>query len=131
MASVGRPSKYEQRYCDMLLKDAEQGLSLTAFAGLIGVDRSTIDNWRDQHEEFFLAVKRHAAIRTRVLEQGLLSADMGPRVTARIFALKNAAPEEWKDKVQNEHSSPDGGPLKIEYVLPANHKPEEGYDSGE
>ncbi len=49
--------------------------------------------------------------------EGLLSADMGPRVTARIFALKNAAPEEWKDKVQNEHSGPQGGPIPVEWVI--------------
>lgn len=129
---AGRPTKYEPRFCEMLLEDAEKGLSLTAFAGLIRVARSTINEWMDAHPEFSEAVKQHAAIRTRVLEDGLLGADVGPRVTARIFALKNAAPEEWKDKSQAELTGANGAPLGITYVVPANHSAvTEGYDTGD
>lgn len=78
------------------------GLSLTAFAGCIGVARSTINEWIDNHAEFSEAVKIGQAKRTLILEQQLLSSEQGPRVTARIFALKNAAPDEWKDKTEQD-----------------------------
>jgi hypothetical protein len=71
---------------------------------MIGVARSTINEWMDAHPEFSEAVKVHAAKRTLCLERGLLSSDQGPKVTARIFALKNADPENWKDKHEHEHS---------------------------
>jgi hypothetical protein len=117
---AGRPTKYDPAFIDELLDDARNGLSLTAFAGKIGVARSTINEWMGAQPAFSEAVKQHAAIRTRVLEEGLLSADMGPRVTARIFALKNAAPEEWKDKVQQEHGGTDGGAIKMEFSWASN-----------
>lgn len=100
----GRPSKYSEAYCREVISAGEEGLSLTAFAGIIGVARSTINEWMGEHPEFSEAVKVHAAKRTLCLERGLLSSEQGPKVTARIFALKNAAPEEWKDKHEVEHS---------------------------
>lgn len=53
------------------------------------------------------------------------------RVETRLKLLAKWDPKRYGERIQNEHSNPDGGPLKIEYVLPTNHKPEEGYDSGE
>jgi len=98
MAKTGRPSKYSEAYCNEVIAAGDEGLSLTAFAGIIGVCRDTISEWVKQHEEFSAAVKIHGAKRTLYLERTLLSSDQGPKVTARIFALKNAAPEEWADK---------------------------------
>jgi hypothetical protein len=100
----GRPSKFSEAYCGEVISAGEAGLSLTAFAGMIGVARSTINEWIGEHPEFSEAVKVHQAKRTLALEQGLLSADVGPRVTARIFALKNADPDGWKDKQEIEHT---------------------------
>lgn len=74
------------------------GLSLTAFAGEIGVARSTVNEWMDNYPEFSEAVKVGKAKRTLALESSMLKAENGPKVTARIFALKNADPEEWRDK---------------------------------
>jgi hypothetical protein len=41
----------------------------------------------------------------------LLKAEASPIVTSTIFALKNAAGEDWRDK--QEHTGPDGGPIQI------------------
>lgn len=83
------------------------GLSLTAFAGDIGVARSTINEWIDNHPEFSEAVRVGKAKRTLALERGMLSAENGPAVTARMFALKNADPDEWREKQHVEHSVSD------------------------
>lgn len=80
------------------------GLSLTAFAGEIGVARSTINEWIDNYPEFSEAVRVAKAKRTLALERGMLTAENGPAVTARMFALKNADPEEWRDKRELQHS---------------------------
>ena len=96
--SGGRPTKYETKYCQAAIAFMGQGYSKTAFAGSIGVARDTLNEWASVHPEFSAAIKVGQSARVMCLEQGLLSSEMGPRVTARIFALKNADPEEWRDK---------------------------------
>lgn len=108
----GRPTKFKPAYCNEVIAAGQLGLSLTAFAGMIGVARSTINEWMAEYSEFSEAVKVHQAKRTLCLEQGLLSSEQGPKVTARIFALKNADPENWKDKQDVEHS----GSLNVHIV---------------
>jgi hypothetical protein len=101
---AGRPTKYSDVYCDEVIETMGTGLSLTAFAGVIGVARSTINVWMGEHPEFSEAVKIGTAKRVHYLERRLLDGEIGPRVTSHIFALKNADPEEWRDKVENHHT---------------------------
>lgn len=103
-APVGRPSKYEERFCDELIEFMGKGYSLTAFAGSICVARSTINEWMAAFPEFSEAARVGQARRTMKLEEGLISGESGPKVTGHIFALKNADPEGWKDKQEVQHS---------------------------
>lgn len=112
----GRPTTYLPQYCNEIIDAAKLGYSLTAFAGMIGVCRDTLYEWGKQHPEFSDAIKRHRAVRVHFLETGLLEAKNGQSVTSRIFALKNACPEEWVEKVVNEHSGPNGGAIPIKAV---------------
>lgn len=111
----GRPTKYKDEYCREIVNIMAEGFSLTAAAAELGLSRETVYAWeRDgEHPEFSDAVKVARAKRTLKLERDLLSAEAGPVVTSRIFALKNACPSEWADKVVNEHSGPSGGPIEI------------------
>lgn len=54
---VGRPTLYEQRYCEMLVEHCEKGKSIEAFAGKIGVSIDTIYEWAKVHPEFSEAKK--------------------------------------------------------------------------
>jgi len=108
----GRPSKYDPAYCEQVIDFMALGYSLTAFAGEIGVTVQTLHNWRAEHPAFFDAVRVGQAKRVRKLETDLLETDVGARVTSRIFALKNAGPDEWRDKQQHELSGPNGGPIE-------------------
>lgn len=109
----GRPTKYDPKYCDMIIETMSTGLSMTAFAGEIGVARSTINEWIANYPEFSEATRVAKAKRTLALERQMLSATSGPGVTARMFALKNADPDEWREKQQVEHSGPNGGPINV------------------
>jgi hypothetical protein len=80
-----------------------EGLSLTAFAGLIGQGRDTVYKWIRAHSEFSDAVSRARAARVLWLERKLLRSRKGAETTAAIFALKNAAPDEWRDVKTTEH----------------------------
>lgn len=118
---AGRPSKYDPKYCEEVVKVMGTGLSLTAFAGHIGTCRDTINEWRSVHPEFSDACRKGQAKRTQFLEGGMLERDMpGPAVNARRFALANAAPEEWREKQSLEHSGPNGGPIQTAVSINVN-----------
>lgn len=116
VSAIGRPSEYDPAFCEAVIAAGAQGYSLTAFAGLIGVHRDTLYAWGEAHPEFSDAMKRHKAVRVHRLEFGLLNSASAPVVTAHIFALKNACPEEWRDKVVQEHTGPNGGPVQISEI---------------
>lgn len=113
----GRPTKYDPRFCDMLLEDMKQGFSITAFAGSIGVARSTINEWAEAHPEFSEALDTGKAVRLRFWEQTAINVAAkgtgGPGAASVItFGLKNMGGDEWKDKQEVEHI----GALGVTYV---------------
>jgi hypothetical protein len=92
---AGRPSKYEERFCDEMEAFMAQGYSATAFAGHIGVSRSTIDNWAKEYPEFLEALNRAKAKRLLEWEKiGLKVAregGTGGQSTMITFGLKTWA----------------------------------------
>lgn len=98
----GKPSEYDVMYCDMVIEAMSQGLSLTAFAGMIRKSRETVYGWMSRHREFADAVTRARSCRTLFLEQKLLRSRKGAETTAAIFALRNAQPDEWRDVKHTE-----------------------------
>ena len=114
----GRPTKYDPSYCDLVIEDAKQGFSLSAFAGGIQVSRDTITGWREQHPEFDEACRTAKLVRARFLETGIMKEDIpGPAMNARKFALVNCAEEDWREKQSVELSGPNGGPIQSQSVV--------------
>ena len=117
MTEAGRPTKYVSAFCDQVIEAGAKGFSLAAFAGMIGVCRDTVQEWARVHPEFSAAVKAHKAKRAWIWEQRLMRiADEGGgngSATAIIFALKNVAPEEFADRVLNQHTGPTDGPVRL------------------
>jgi hypothetical protein len=74
-----------------------QGYSVTAVAGFLGVAKDTVYEWVRVHAAFSAAITAGRSMRVAALETKLLSTQVGVGVTAAIFALKNADPDEWKD----------------------------------
>jgi transposase-like protein len=82
----------------------ERGLSLAAIAGVIGVAQDTIYEWRKVHSDFSEACSRARSARILWWELKLGRSRKGAETTASIFALKNAAPDEWRDVRHTEHT---------------------------
>lgn len=101
----GRPSLYRPEYCDLVKEDMAKGYSLGAFAGLVGVNRSTLNNWMTDHPEFLEAVKEGKAKRLRQGETAmLLGATTKGGVgnpTLIMFWLQNMG---WREEVNMRHS---------------------------
>jgi len=118
---VGRPTKYEPRFCDELEACMAEGYSITAFAGKIGVSRSTINEWMSANPEFSEAVSRAKGKRLLHWETAALKVAKeggGPgTATVIVFGLKNMGDDEWRDKQEFEHSG--GAELSVTYVTTA------------
>jgi hypothetical protein len=115
---VGRPSKYEERFCAMLVQDMAEGFSASAFAGSIGVSRSTLNEWAEHHPDFSEALNTGKAKRLRFWEQTAINVAAkgtgGPGAASVItFGLKNMGDGEWVDVQRKELTGKDGEPLNV------------------
>ena len=101
---AGRPSKYKETYCGEVITHMSEGASLTSFAAEIGVCRDTIAEWANVHPEFSEAVKKGkakcAAWWEKQARLGAVGGAANP--TLCIFGLKNMAPDDWRDKTEQD-----------------------------
>lgn len=115
-APVGRPSKYDPSFCEAVVKVMGEGFSLGAFAGKIGVCRSTINEWMEQHPEFSVAVNRGKCSRLVHWEEAAMrvakSGGTGGSATIIVFGLKNMGSDDWADKSHQEITGKNGGPIE-------------------
>lgn len=85
-----------------------EGASLTAFAGEIGVSRTTVSTWMEEHPEFLAAVhvgKAKCAAWWERAGRNIAMGNGGPGAsTLAVFGMKNMAPDDWRDKTEVEHS---------------------------
>jgi hypothetical protein len=108
---VGRPSEYEPAMCDAVIAHArETGLSLTAFADAVGVDRSTLTHWAQRYPEFLTAMRRAKAARAKRLEVEVMASSNGPAISARLLALKNCAEDDWREQQDHRIGGLPGAP---------------------
>lgn len=114
---IGRPSKYKQEYCQMLVDHMAQGLSFESFAAIVDTHFDTLYNWQKEHAEFFEAHKIGKA-HYKIFNERLLNAcatgqlkDSKP--AAIIFKLK--AQEGWRDGGERDQDT-QKETLKIEII---------------
>jgi hypothetical protein len=103
------PTRYSEAFPEQLIELAAKGYSLAGFAGAIGIERGTVNDWAASFPEFGQACARAKAARAyawetkaiRAVDSGL----SGP-LTFIAFALKNCAPDDWREKieVQSNHT---------------------------
>jgi hypothetical protein len=102
--TTGRPSLYRPEYCDLVVeKAATLGISVPAFAGVVGVSVDTVFEWRRVHREFSEACSRAKAARLLWWELKLGRSRKGAETTASVFALTNIAPDHWRNQRHTEH----------------------------
>lgn len=112
---AGRPTDYKPEYGEEILKTMAAGLSLAAAAADLGIHRQRVYEWVEKHPEFADTIKLAQSKRQAFLERRLLNDELaGPQVTSTIFALKNAAAADWREKVDHELTGKDGGAIEID-----------------
>lgn len=118
--SGGRPSKFQEAYCNEVINHCADGASLTSFAAEIGVARSTINQWMEDYPQFSEAVKKAkakcAAWWERQARLGACGQGQNINATLCIFGLKNMGADDWADVMKNEHTGKNGASLADEAV---------------
>lgn len=113
----GRPTDYDPAMCEVVISCGDEGKTLAEMARAIGVDRSTLADWREQHPEFSRAVKEGLDRAQAWWEEKGRVATFGGfegfNATSYIFQMKNRFREDWRDRHEVEHS----GGLKIERIV--------------
>lgn len=130
----GRPTLFKEEYCEQVYKLCLLGAKDTEIADFFGIAVSTLNLWKDAQPKFMESLKAGKAQADAEVARSLFHRAKGfkgkdvkfathegaitdsqeyereypPDTTACIFWLKNRQPELWRDKVQQEHSNPDG-----------------------
>lgn len=102
----GRPTLYDPAYCDVAEAFLADGYSVAALAGHLRVCVTTVKNWVITHPDFAASVKVGQAGAVYWWEKANRNLAMTGEgnATACVFGLKNRASDEWRDKIETEHS---------------------------
>lgn len=112
--SPGQPTKYDPKYCDMIIdyfgvehfennRGKVKGAELpqfTAFARSIGVSRSTLHKWTQDHKEFSDAYNTAKQLQEELIANNAINGRYNPVFSQ--FMLKNC--HNWKDRQEVEQT---------------------------
>lgn len=132
---MGRPTLYDERYCQLMIDYFNQPLTvkeegksvvselpqITGFALSIGVSRQTLLDWTKAHPNFLDAYSTCLALQEQMLAGNAITNRYNPYFAQ--FMLKNC--HGWKESQSLEHTNPDGnmgGKSIININLPRNSK---------
>jgi hypothetical protein len=103
----GRPTKYQGKFCDMLLKHmGDEGLSFESFGGVVGVDRATLYAWEKRYKRFRDAKAKGLVLNLlfweRIGNAGMAGQLPGFNASAWNINMKNR--HDWREKKDVELS---------------------------
>lgn len=138
---IGRPSKFEEEFLPQAQKLAKLGATDAEIADFFEIDIRTLYRWKADNEAFCHALKmgkevadervvrslyaracgyEHDEVDIKVVSGEIVQTQVRkyypPDTTAGIFWLKNRRPQEWRDKVDQEISGPNGGPVQVSRI---------------
>jgi hypothetical protein len=112
----GRPLKYKQEFCDLLIEHLSRGLSYESFAADLDVTRDCLYKWEKQYPDFLYAKKVGQEKMTKFYEQmgiALMTGKLKGNVTAWIFLCKNKIGYADKTEITGNTDKP----LTLKYAL--------------
>ncbi len=112
----GRPTKYNDKMPKAIEEALASGKSVTQFAAQIGVNRSSIYEWAQHHEEFSAALSRGQEASQAYWESELQSMMYDRNVNAPLVKLYFANRFNWHDKAEVDNKSSDGSMSGVDRV---------------
>lgn len=130
-ASTGRPSKFNTIDWDNVKAMFEAGLSDKQVASVLKITEETLNNWKNENEDFFKSLKEWKLKSDEKVVRSLFERATGyshpeekifqekgeiirantikhypPDALSMIFWLKNRQPELWRDRQEVEFTKP-------------------------
>jgi DNA-binding XRE family transcriptional regulator len=104
---LGRPTTYDESFCELVLELGAAGKSKAQMAASIGVARKTMTEWEKVHPEFGNAVKAAQDLALSWWEDAgqRNMTRMGFNATAYIFQMKNRFRADYSEKVDVRHDA--------------------------
>lgn len=109
---MARPSKFDLKFCDQLIKHCSQGYSFESFAHKIGVSERTLRNWRDTYSVFADAHDQAKSAALHFYEKLLVQTLNGRRKTQSkqsasllIFTLKTRFSAIYRQPVSTDQAA--------------------------
>lgn len=105
---VGRPTKYKEEYCQMLIDHMSEGYSFDSFAGIVEVNIDTLYEWAKVHAKFsdakHIGTAKSMAWWERIGRMGMINEI--PFFNDRIWRLNmiNRFRAQWSDGTKNENN---------------------------
>lgn len=97
----------EQDNLTLLEGWARDGLTYEQIAHNMGIDVTTLRDWRKKQPTISTILKRSRAVVDYEVENALLKNAMEGNVTAQIFWLKNRKKTEWREKIESNENEND------------------------
>jgi len=119
---MGRPSKYDSKFCDIAIKMMSKGHSKLSVAGRLGISRDTFYEWCRRYPEFSDTIKIGEMKSLHYWEEIGIKATMGKikrfRPSIWIFTMK--ARFGWRDNspVKNTEDMADRIEREIKEEIP-------------
>ena len=101
----GRPSKFEDSFCDIAIDYLRKGKSITQLAREIGVSKSTVYLWAEQHETFSDALQQGRELSQAFWEDELVDMMYNKDVNSPLVKLYFANRFGWSDKAETKNEN--------------------------
>jgi len=114
---AGRPSLYDPKYCDDVIRMGKEGFSVVEMAAEIGVSRNTLEtNWTEAHPEFLEAFTHAMQCSQAWWERAGRIGMIENNISAPIWSRSMAArfPRDWREVKGTELTGKDGGPIQTD-----------------
>ena len=106
---------YKPEYCEAIVDHCAQGGSIQSFAGVVGVSKQTLYNWKSANAEFAeaceIAISKATFEDEKLLDAVVKNGDAKKQLGALIYRLGNRAPDVWRNVQRTELTGADGGPI--------------------
>ena len=102
----------EQDKLTLLEGWARDGLTYEQISNNMGIDVTTLREWRKKEPTISTALKKGREIVDFEVENALLKNALDGNVTAQIFWLKNRKKNQWREKVEYETNNDDLNKVK-------------------
>jgi hypothetical protein len=106
--NAGRPTKYDEAYCEKLIEHMTEGYSFESFGGIIEVSEDTLYEWAKVHNEFSdskkIGTQKSMVWWEQMGRKGMINEI--PFFNDRIWRLNmiNRFRSKWTDGTKNENN---------------------------